>query len=289
MKKIFDFGVEIEFYLKIALICSLMQQLFYWLLHNRELSFIAQVVLYWLVSSVSFHGIGFIIEKGIKRNAALKEKLSVRVKKVKQQTFPALTVKAFMMGEAKGFAMAFIVIALVPEVNRGNSFLPNFGWFLMSIISVDLFFYICHSMFHRIKFLRKFHLKHHQFADTSSFVAGHKSMTEFIVTNVADLMVIFVFGYDITQLCAWTVIGNAYNLEGHSSLSLFFISSDFHDLHHTCYKGNYGVQGFWDKVFNTLNTPTKKPGLMFPMAALEHKIMKPIKKSLESKYDAKTN
>ncbi|MEQ9359571.1 sterol desaturase family protein [Coleofasciculus chthonoplastes] len=73
----------------------------------------------------------------------------------------------------------------------------------------------------------------------------------------------------ITQILAWTVIGNAYNLEGHSSLSIFFIASDFHDLHHTSFKGNYGIHGFWDRVFNTLNPPTKKSGIISPVASLE--------------------
>jgi sterol desaturase/sphingolipid hydroxylase (fatty acid hydroxylase superfamily) len=80
---------------------------------------------------------------------------------------------------------------------------------------------------------------------------------------------ILIFGYDITQLCAWSVIGNAYNLEGHSSLSIFFIPSNFHDLHHTDFNGNYGIHGFWDRVFNTLNPPTKKQGMMFPVSLIE--------------------
>lgn len=65
------------------------------------------------------------------------------------------------------------------------------------------------------------------------------------------------------------LVGNIYNLEGHSSLSLFFISSDFHDLHLYCFQENYGIQGFWDRIFKTLNTPTKKSGLLFPTACLE--------------------
>ncbi len=122
--------------------------------------------------------------------------------------------------------------------------------------------------------MQKIHLKHHEFADSSSFVAGHKSLTEYIIVTITDLLPIFIFGYDITQLCAWTIIGNAYNLEGHSSLSIFFVPSDFHDLHHSCFKGNYGIQGFWDRLFNTLNPPTKKLGIIFPVAFLEHSTMK---------------
>ncbi|MEH2140771.1 sterol desaturase family protein [Nostoc sp.] len=143
----------------------------------------------------------------------------------------------------------------------------------MRIIAADFCFYVSHSLLHR-KILQKIHRKHHEFADSSSFVAGHKSLTEYIIITITDLLPIFIFGYDITQLYAWTIIGNAYNLEGHSSLSIFFVPSDFHDLHHSCFKGNYGIQGFWDRLFNTLNLPTKKPGIMFPVASLEYIIMK---------------
>ncbi|MEQ9483648.1 sterol desaturase family protein [Coleofasciculus sp. F4-SAH-05] len=137
--------------------CAILQQFLYWVLHDVELNFITQVVLYWGVSSLSFYGIGLF--------------------------------------------------------------------------------------------------------------------SEYIIVTITDILPIFIFGYDITQLLAWTVIGNAYNLEGHSSLSIFFIASDFHDLHHTSFKGNYGIHGFWDRVFNTLNPPTKKSGIISPVASLEKKVV----------------
>jgi sterol desaturase/sphingolipid hydroxylase (fatty acid hydroxylase superfamily) len=273
MQKLFDFCFESEFYLKIAISCVIVQQVFYWLLHNIEIDFITQVLLYWLVGSVSFYGIGFLIEKGIKSNGVLREKLSARVKQVKEQPFPLFTVKGIITGEIKAFISALIILSLAPEVHRENSLLLNLGWFLMRIVAADFYFYVAHWLFHTSKFLQKIHLKHHEFRDTSSFVAGHKSFIEYTIVTLTDLLPIFIFGYDITQLCAWSVIGNAFNLEGHSSLSIFFIPSDFHDLHHTCFKGNYGIQGFWDRVFNTLNSPTKKPGIMFPVSILEKKII----------------
>jgi sterol desaturase/sphingolipid hydroxylase (fatty acid hydroxylase superfamily) len=272
--KLFGFFSEMEFYVKIALSCTILQQGIYWLLRDVELSFISQVFLYWLVGSVSFYAIGLAIEKLIKPNPALAEKLNVRVKQVRNQKFPTFTFKGIILGEIKSFCAAALILYLVPEVYRGNDLWLNFGWFLMRIVVADFCFYVAHWLFHR-KFLQKFHLKHHEFSDSSSFVAGHKSVVEYLVVSITDLLPIFIFGYDITQLCAWTVIGNAYNLEGHSSLSIFFIPSDFHDLHHSCFKGNYGIHGFWDRVFNTLNSPTKKPSLIFPVTALEHFISNP--------------
>lgn len=274
MKNIFNFCCEIEFYLKIAISCIIIQQIFYGLLHDIELNFITQVILYWLVSSISFYGIGILIEKGIKSNDVLQEKLTARVKPVKNQPFPSFTVQGIITGELKAFISALIILSLAPEAHRGNGLLLNLGWFLMRIVAADFCFYVAHRLFHTRKSLRKIHLKHHEFLDTSSFVAGHKSLLEYIIVTITDLLPIFIFGYDITQLCAWSLIGNTFNLEGHSSLSIFFIPSDFHDLHHTCFKGNYGIHGFWDRVFNTLNSPTKKCGIIFPVASLEQITMK---------------
>ena len=273
MQKILNFCFEIEFYLKIAISCTIVQQVFYLLLNNLEIDLITQVLLYWLLGSISFYSIGIFIEKGIKIKDVLRNKLTARVKKVKNQEFPSFTIKGIITGEIKAFLLAFIILYLAPEVHRGNSLLLNLGWFLMRIVAADFCFYVAHRLLHT-RFLQKIHLKHHEFRDSSSFVAGHKSLIEYIIVAIADVLPIFIFGYDITQLCAWSVIGNAYNLEGHSSLSIFFIPSDFHDLHHTCFHGNYGIQGFWDRIFNTLNPPTKKPGIMFPVSSIEYTLIK---------------
>lgn len=273
IKQFFNLCFESEFYLKIAISCTIVQQIFYWLLHDIELNFISQVLLYWFVGSVSFYGIGIFIEKVIKNNDVLSEKLTARIKKVKEQPFPSFTVKGIITGEIKAFISILIILSLAPEVHRGNSLLLNLGWFLMRIVAADFCFYVAHRLFHT-RWFQKSHLKHHEFRDTSSFVAGHKSLIEYIIVTITDILPIFIFGYDITQLCAWSVIGNAYNLEGHSSLSIFFIPSDFHDLHHTGFKENYGIQGFWDRVFNTLNPPNKKPGIMFPLSLLESRLIK---------------
>ncbi|MEH2055444.1 MAG: sterol desaturase family protein [Nostoc sp.] len=269
MQKILNFCFEIKFYLKIGIACTIVQQIFYFLLNNIESNFITQVLLYWLVGSISFYSIGILIEKGIKTNDVLRDKLTARVNKVRNQPFPSFSLKGIIIGEIKAFLSALIILYLAPEVHRGNSLLLNFGWFLMRIVTADFCFYVAHWLLHT-RFLQKIHLKHHEFRDSSSFVAGHKSFVEYIIVTLTDVLPIFIFGYDITQLSAWSVIGNAYNLEGHSSLSIFFIPSDFHDLHHTCFNGNYGIQGFWDRVFNTLNPPTKKPGIMFPVSLIEY-------------------
>lgn len=130
----------------------------------------------------------------------------------------------------------------------------------MRIFVADFLFYVAHWSLHQ-KPLRWIHIKHHECRDTSAWVAGHKTTLEYLITTLTEIVPILIFGYDITQICAWVIIGNAYNLEIHSSLSLFFISSGFHR--------NYGIQGFWDRIFATLNPPTRRRGTVFPLSTLE--------------------
>jgi hypothetical protein len=88
MKKFFNFCFEIEFYLKVAISCTIVHQGFYLLLHNTKLDFMTQVVSYWLVGSISFYGVGILIETGIKSNEIFRDKLTTRGKKIKTQPFP---------------------------------------------------------------------------------------------------------------------------------------------------------------------------------------------------------
>jgi sterol desaturase/sphingolipid hydroxylase (fatty acid hydroxylase superfamily) len=271
MQRLLNFCFEMEFYLKIAISCTIAQQLFYLLLNKVELNFTTEVLLYWLVGSISFYAVGIFIEKFIKRDDNLTKKLTVRVENIKKQSFHDFTLKGVITGEIKAIITALVIIYLAPEVHRGNDIILNISWFFMRIVAADFCFYVAHRLFHTKPFL-KIHLKHHEFQDTSSFVAGHKSLIEYIIVTITDVLPIFIFGYDITQLCAWTLIGNVYNLEGHSSLSIFFIPSDFHDLHHTSFQGNYGIYSFWDRIFRTLKPITQKPGIMFLTSLVESKI-----------------
>jgi hypothetical protein len=103
MKKFFEFGAELEFFVKIAMSCVFFQWFFAFLLQDIETHFMTNVVLFWLISLASFYGIGFFIEKVIKKNDTLRKRLTARVVQVKKQVYPALTVKEFLVSSVKTF------------------------------------------------------------------------------------------------------------------------------------------------------------------------------------------
>lgn len=254
---------ELEFFLKVALTCAIFQEIFSFAFAGRQLDFLSQVLIYWGVGSVSYYLFGFFIERVIKRNGARTERLCIRATPVRSQPFPAFTLRGIVLGELQAFLAAVLIIAVTRPVERDHGFLGNVAWFFCSIMLADFLFYVQHRLLHRKK-LFKIHRRHHDFRDTSSFVAGHKSLAEYCMTTVTDLALFLIMGRDHAQLCAWTVVGNAYNLEGHSSLSLFYVGSDFHDRHHTNFNRNYGIQGFWDKVFGTYACASVNCGALFP-------------------------
>jgi hypothetical protein len=118
---------DIEFYLKVAIACTLIQQLIALIVGSDPLSFLHQTILLWLTGSLSFYGLGFAIEAFIKRNPVLTAKLTARMAPVKEQAFPAFTASGVVMGEIKALSTAAIILFLTPEVHRGNDFLANFG------------------------------------------------------------------------------------------------------------------------------------------------------------------
>lgn len=65
---------DIEFYLKIAIACTLIQQIIARILGAHPLGLVHQSILLWLTGSLSFYGLGFGIETLIKRNPPLRKK-----------------------------------------------------------------------------------------------------------------------------------------------------------------------------------------------------------------------
>ncbi len=114
------------------------------------------------------------------------------------QAFRIFTISRIVFGEIKSLATACIILYLAPEVQRGNDLLANLLWFLMSIVVADFCFYACHWLLHR-KPLRKFHLKHHDYQNTSSFVAVRKGLPESAVTTITDLLPIFILAMTSTN------------------------------------------------------------------------------------------
>lgn len=118
----------------------------------------------------------------------------------------------------------------------------QFVRFFLAIASADLTFYVVHRALHHRTLYPWIHKQHHEYRDSSAFVAGHKSFVEYCIVTTTDILPFVLFGASVSELVAWGCVGSVYNAEGHSAMSLLFIDSNYHDVHHTDFVNNYGVQ-----------------------------------------------
>lgn len=132
---------ELEFFMKVALICAIFQEIFSFAFAGRQFGFLSQVLIYWGVGSVSYYLFGFLIERGIKRRSALKDRLCIRATPVRPHAFPAFTLKGILLGEIRGFLAALVIIGITRPVERSPDFLANVAWFFASIVLADFLFY----------------------------------------------------------------------------------------------------------------------------------------------------
>jgi hypothetical protein len=107
-QKMLAFLPDLEFYLKVAIACTLIQKIIALILGPDPMGFLHQTILLWLTGSVSFYGLRLGIETLIKQNQALTSKPTARMTPVKQQAFHAITASGVVMGEMKSFATAAI-------------------------------------------------------------------------------------------------------------------------------------------------------------------------------------
>ena len=143
--------------------------------------------------------------------------------------------------------------------SHGNIF-EKLGWFYLCIFVSDILFFITHYTLHeKIVWIHK---RHHKEVNTNGFSSEIKSIYESMVTTFMDLMVFVVLGRDMNQFVSWIVIGVFYNVEGHSTLKLFFIPGDFHVNHHLYFDCNYGIGFYLDYLFGTSFEQKKKIILM---------------------------
>ncbi|MDZ7858675.1 hypothetical protein [Sphaerotilus sp.] len=135
LKKLASLLVDLEFFCKVALSCALLQQVFIYLLAGRKLSFMEQVLVYWILTSSSHYLFGWLVERGIKSRPNWFDRFCIRKDSVPHQPYPAFSFSGILLGECKAVLSAVVVIAVTRQVDHGNDFWRNFFWFLGAILS----------------------------------------------------------------------------------------------------------------------------------------------------------
>ncbi|MBB4806565.1 sterol desaturase/sphingolipid hydroxylase (fatty acid hydroxylase superfamily) [Chryseobacterium defluvii] len=143
-------------------------------------------------------------------------------------------------------------------------------WLPLSILSGifihDTYFYWLHRLLHHRRIFRYAHLVHHQSHNPSPFASYSFHFLEAIGEGLIVPVLLFIIPFHPISLYCFIVAGFLINAYGHlgyeiapkwfrnSFLFQVLNSSVYHNLHHSKFRGNYGLYfRFWDKIMKTEN------------------------------------
>jgi Delta7-sterol 5-desaturase len=127
----------------------------------------------------------------------------------------------------------------------------------------DAWFYWMHRLLHQRSIYRYVHSVHHHSIDVTPFSSMSFHVVEAFLLASWIFPVSFVLPLYAPVLGVFQLVGLLNNIKAHLGYELypasfnrnwrrFFTSSTHHNLHHSKFKGNYGLHfRFWDKVCGT--------------------------------------
>lgn len=137
---------------------------------------------------------------------------------------------------------------------------------LLSLLVHDTYFYWMHRSLHHPKLYKHFHFVHHQSINPSPWASYSFHVVESILEALIAPIILFLIPLHPLALFLFTITSFSINVYGHlgyeiapkwlrhSFLFKIINTSVHHNLHHSTFKGNYGLYfRFWDKVMGTEN------------------------------------
>ena len=237
------------FFSKIALSCLLLELFFEKYFDINKFPSSVYPTLHWFANFVIYYPYSYLML--YLKNSNYLENRKVKHKSLTKNMQLNLSLKEILHGE-----ILFILICHMfnifysNKISTGNIF-QKLGWFYLCLLIADILFYAFHYALHKTK-LYRIHKKHHQEINVNGFSSEIKSVYESLINIFIDLFIFIVLGRDMNQFISWIIIGVLYNVEGHSSMKLFYINSAFHINHHIYIDYNFGIGFYLDYVFGTI-------------------------------------
>ncbi|MDJ0798096.1 MAG: sterol desaturase family protein [Calothrix sp. MO_167.B12] len=135
-------------------------------------------------------------------------------------------------------------------------------FFLIWVID-DAWFYWIHRLLHHRSIYRYVHAVHHRSIDVTPFSSMSFHVVEGFLLSAWIFPVSFFIPLYMPALGVFQFWGLFNNIKGHLGYELypanfnrswlrFFTASTHHNMHHSKFKGNYGLHfRFWDKICGT--------------------------------------
>ncbi|AMR32790.1 sterol desaturase [Mucilaginibacter sp. PAMC 26640] len=135
---------------------------------------------------------------------------------------------------------------------------------LLSLVLHDTYFYWMHRLLHHKKLFKLAHVTHHQSTNPSPFASYSFHFIEAWTEGIVLAVIVMVLPMHSIAITSFIVVGFIINVYGHLGYEiapkwlrnsfLFEIvnTSVHHNLHHSKFKGNYGLYfRIWDRVLKT--------------------------------------
>lgn len=166
----------------------------------------------------------------------------------------------------------FVLVVYTPLHNHTRfrtehfSLLQTIVTVLIALVIHDTYFYWMHRLLHHPRIFRHIHLTHHRSVNPSPFASYSFHALEAVAEALVIPVVLMVLPMDL--LTIWMFLSaslciNVYGHLGYEVMPLWFRktwmfeilnTSTHHNLHHSHFKGNYGLYfRFWDRVMGTEN------------------------------------
>ena len=140
------------------------------------------------------------------------------------------------------------------------------GSALIALVIHDTYFYWMHRFLHHPAIFRFAHLLHHRSTNPSPWASYSFHFIEAWTEGAVLLPIVFIIPIHPLGILIFTVSGFIINVYGHlgyeimpknfrrSFLFEVFNTSTYHNLHHSKFKGNYGLYfRVWDRLMGTEN------------------------------------
>jgi len=135
---------------------------------------------------------------------------------------------------------------------------------LLSLIIHDTYFYWMHRLLHHKKLFKLAHLVHHKSTNPSPWTSYSFHILEAITEGLVLVLIVMLLPMHPLTILLFTVTGFIINVYGHLGYEIMpkgfrstwafeiLNSSVHHNLHHSKFKGNYGLYfRIWDRVMGT--------------------------------------
>jgi len=135
---------------------------------------------------------------------------------------------------------------------------------VLSLIIHDTYFYWMHRLLHHSFLFRHVHLVHHQSANPSPWASYSFNLAEACAEGAVLLVIVTIIPMHLIGISLFVLVAFMINVYGHLGYEIAPIwlrntllfelvnTSVHHNLHHSKFKGNYGLYfRIWDRLMGT--------------------------------------